>query len=181
MDQALCARFVAGDEEAFERVFALLKREVAGIVRRFFRGPFDQEEAFQEVWLEIYRKRDRFDVSRYAELSGWVRTVARHRCIDLLHAAGVRPAASDEEAAAIAGPDPEPRAGLDEEIRAALERFADGLDEEDRRFFQLCFVEERPHEELAVLLGINERRSKYLKKRLLLRLEQDPGLRGVRE
>jgi RNA polymerase sigma factor (sigma-70 family) len=181
MDQALCARFVAGDSEAFETIFALMRREVAGVVRRFFRGAFDQEEAFQEVWLEIYRKRDRFDVNRFAELGGWVRTVARHRCIDLLQAAGVRPGVGNDDAAAIAGPDPEPRAGLDDEIRAAFDAFAAGLDEEEGRFFQLCFVEERPHEEVAVLLGINERRSKYLKKKLLQRLERDPALRCVRE
>ena len=182
MDQALCARFVAGEEEAFERIFALLRREVWRVVQRFFRGSFDQEEAFQEVWLEIYRKRQRFDVNRSAELHGWVRTLARNRCLDLLAATGVRPPAhGSEDAAELPGPDPEPRAGVSGEIRAALERFTARLGEEERQAFVLCFVEERPHEEVARVLGISERRSKYLKKKLLSALEQDSGLLCIRE
>jgi len=178
----LCTRFVAGDEDAFRQVFALLRRDVMRVVRRFFGRAFDQEEAFQEAWLDVYRNRQQFDVNRHAELRGWVRAVARNRCLDLLAAAGVRPpAVTDDDAAQVAGPDPGPAAGVDREIRAALGRFTATLDAEERRVFALCFVEERPHEEVARLLGISERRSKYLKKKLLLRLERDPGLRSVRE
>ena len=50
---------------------------------------------------------------------------------------------------------------------------------QERRVFELCFVQERPHEEVASLLGISSRRSKYLKKKLLLRLERDPELRAL--
>ncbi|HEY3359626.1 MAG TPA: sigma-70 family RNA polymerase sigma factor [Polyangia bacterium] len=178
--QALCVRFVGGDEEAFEEVFAHLRRDVWRVVQRFFHRAFDQEEAFQEAWLDVYRNRRQFDVNRAAALHGWVRTVARNRCLDLLAAAGVRPpAVTDDDAADLAAP--EPGAGASEEIRAALERFTAALDAEERRLFTLCFVEERPHEEVARLLGISERRSKYLKKKLLARLEADPGLRSVRE
>jgi RNA polymerase sigma-70 factor (ECF subfamily) len=180
MDPGLAARFVAGDEEAFQEVFARWRRDVWRVVCHFFRGAFDQEEAFQEVWLEVHRKRERFDVNRAAQMGGWLRTVARHRCLDLLAAAGARPPASgDDDAALLAGPDPEPSAGVPDEIRAALERFAAALDPEERRVFQLCFVEERPHEEVAALLGISERRSKYLKKKLLARLEVDAALRDL--
>jgi RNA polymerase sigma-70 factor (ECF subfamily) len=178
MDPALCARFVAGDEDAFGEVFASLRREVWRVVQRFFRGAFDQEEAFQEAWLDVYRNRHRFDVSRAPALAAWVRTVARNRCLDLLAAAGARPpAVTDDDASEL------PAAGasvVDEAIRAALARFAAGLDPQERRVFELCFVEERAHDEVARALGITERRSKYLKKKLLAKLERDPGLRGVR-
>jgi RNA polymerase sigma-70 factor (ECF subfamily) len=178
--QGLCTRFVAGDEAAFGEVFARFKRDVFRVVARFYRRPFDQEEAFQEAWLDVYRNRGRFDVNRYEELGGWVRTVARNRCLDLLAAAGVRPPpVADDDAAALASPAPGPGAG--DEIRAALGRFVAGLDAEERRVFELCFVEERAHDEVARLLGITQRRSKYLKKKLLARLEADPGLRSVRE
>jgi RNA polymerase sigma factor (sigma-70 family) len=180
MDPGLAARFVAGDEEAFQEIFARWRRDVWRVVQHFFRGPFDQEEAFQEVWLDVYRKRSRFDVNRWGEMGGWLRAVARHRCLDLLDAAGVRPpAAGGDDAALLAGPDPEPRVGVSEDIRAALQRFVAALDEEARRVFQLCFVEERQHEDVARILGISERRSKYLKKKLLLRLEGDPELRAL--
>ena len=180
MDPGLAARFVAGDEEAFQQVFTRWRRDVWRVVQHFFRGPCDQEEAFQEVWLDVYRKRHRFDVNRAEEMGGWLRTVARHRCLDLLDAAGVRPpAAGDDDAAQLAGPDPEPQVGVAEDIRAALQRFVAALDEEERRVFELCFVEERPHEDVAKLLGISERRSKYLKKKVLLLLEGDPELRAL--
>jgi RNA polymerase sigma-70 factor, ECF subfamily len=180
MDPGLAARFVAGDEEAFQEVFARWRRDVWRVVQHFFRGPFDQEESFQEVWLDVYRKRNRFDVNRAGEMGGWLRTVARHRCLDLLDAAGLRPpGAGDDDAAQLAGPDPEPGAGVARDIRAALLRFAAALDDEERRVFELCFVEERPHEDVARVLGISERRSKYLKKKVLLRLEADPELRAL--
>ena len=40
-------------------------------------------------------------------------------------------------------------------------------------------MEERPHEDVARALGISERRSKYLKKKVLQRLERDPELRAL--
>jgi RNA polymerase sigma factor (sigma-70 family) len=182
IDHELCVRFVAGDEDAFEETFLLLRRDVWCVVQHFFRHAFDQDEAFQEAWLDIYRNRHRFDVNRYAELGAWIRTVARNRCLDLLRAAGVRlPAVADHDAAEEPGPDEARAAGSGQEIRAALALFVEQLEPDLRRVFVLCFVEERPHEEVARLLGISERRSKYLKKKLLQRLERDPGLRSVRE
>jgi len=182
MDPALLSRFVAGDESAFDALYALFARDVWRIVRRFFSSVWEQEEAFQEIWLDLYRKRDRFDCGRAEDFPAWLRTVARNRCLDMLDAARIRTPsalgtdASEEPGCAVA---PESETGLPAAIRKALDRLLETLDAEERSVFTLCFVEERSHEEVARLLGITERRSKYLKKKLLLMLESDEQLRSL--
>jgi RNA polymerase sigma factor (sigma-70 family) len=178
ISQELVTRFVAGDRQAFDQLFALLRQEVFRVVLRFFSSPFDQEEAFQEVWLQLHRMRGRFDVSRHAEFTGWARQVARNRCIDLLKARGRRPEIPVEDTEVPSAPSQLSQlAGA--RVRAALDDVLARLDAEQRRFFELCFVEELPHEEIATRMSITVRRSKYLKKKLLARLLRNRTLRGL--
>lgn len=181
LDQDLVVRFVSGDREAFAQIIDRYQRDLWWVVRRFFRGAFDQEEALQEVWLKLYRMRDRFDVNRASGFGPWLRQVARNRCIDLLKERGRShevPVGSDMEA-----PCEAPQLGSvhDGQIRDALRELLARLDAEQRRFFELCFVQELPHEEIAAALGVTVRQSKYLKKKLLARLLRSPLLRVARE
>lgn len=156
------------------------------MVRRLVRGAFDQEEAQQDVWLHLYRVRAQVDVNRPDDFVAWVRQVARNRTIDFLKARSraAREIPVDDpqkEGAGIvasgAPQNPEAQASRDA-LRKAIATFVDGLDEEGQRFFQLCFVEERSHQEIAKELSIAERRSKYLKKKLLAQLLSDEALRA---
>ncbi len=178
--QELVVRFVAGDRAAFGAVFDCLHGDLYRLVRRYFRGAFDQEEALQEVWLKLYRMRDRFDVSRHEEFVPWSRQVARNCCIDLLKARGRSheiPVAETEascdasQVAAMAG----------QQARQALAAFVGGLSQQEQRFFGLCFVDELSHEEIARGMDISVRRSKYLKKKLLARMLRSGSLRRVGE
>lgn len=176
--QELIVRFVAGDREAFAEIFDRLHRDLHGLVRRFFRGAFDQDEAMQEVWIKLYRMRGRFDVNRAAEFVPWVRQVARNRCLDLLKSRGRSHEVPVAEVEAGASTAPSQVTRVQEgRLRQAIERIIARLDEEQQRFFSLCFVEERSHEEIAAELGITERRSKYLKKKLLSELLRSATLR----
>jgi RNA polymerase sigma factor (sigma-70 family) len=180
VDLELIVRFVSGDREAFVEVFDRFHRDLHLVVRRFFRGAFDQEEALQEIWLKLYRMRDRFDINRSAGFGPWLRQVARNRCIDLLKERGRSheiPVAETEarcEASQLSSVH-------DAYTRRVLSDFLARLDGEQRRFFELCYVQELPHEEIAAALGISVRRSKYLKKKLLARLLRSSALRGARE
>jgi RNA polymerase sigma-70 factor (ECF subfamily) len=176
--QELLARFIAGEKQAFDRVFAELRRDMFLVVQRFFRSPFDQEEAFQEVWLQLHRARSQLDVNRHQEFVGWARRVARNRCIDLLKARQRRPEVpvEDVEPAGDAG---QLEAVVGAKLQQALASFVERLDAEQQRFFQLCFREELSHEEIAAELSISVRRSKYLKKKLLERMVKNPGLRRL--
>ena len=181
--QELIVRYVAGDREAFQAIFTALNKDVFFVVRRLFSSPFDQEEAQQEVWLHLYRMRRQVDVNRPREFIGWVRRVARNRTIDLLKARGRRPEipvenvgdkidANDDEGREA----PQLRSLADGKVRDVIEAFLTTLDNEERTFFGHCFVDELSHPEIATQQGITVRRSKYLKKKLLARLIELPGL-----
>ena len=179
LDRDLVVRFVAGDQEAFLEVFRAIRQEIAAVVQRMFRSPFDQEEAFQEAWLQLHRARAQFDVNRHPELVGWARQVARNRCIDLIKARSRRPEVPVEALDPAAEPS-QHRDAVGARIREELDRFVARLDEEQQRFFQLSFVEELPHDEAARRLGITARRCKYLKKKILARMLRSPALRRAR-
>ena len=170
--------YAAGDRGAFEQLFELARLDIFRVVRRYFRSAFDQEEAFQEAWLQIYRMHRRFDVNRHREFLPWARQVARNRCLDLLKARGRRPELVPAEVDRRPGADPpqlEQLAGA--RVREAVRAFARRLDDQERRFFELCFVAELPHDQIARRLSISVRRSKYLNKKLLARMLDNASLR----
>jgi RNA polymerase sigma factor (sigma-70 family) len=153
-----------------------LRQETFAVVRRYFAGSFDQEEAFQEAWLQICRARTAFDVTRADELGAWACTVTRNRCLDLLRERGRRPrlaaTASLDEAEGVLGKE---LAGGEvvadgARLRELLRGFVDRLDAEEGAVFRACFVEGLGHPETARAVGISSRRSKYVKKKLLARL-----------
>jgi RNA polymerase sigma-70 factor, ECF subfamily len=173
------ARFAQGERDAFLEVYRAHAADVRRWVGRFFRSPFEQEEAAQEVWLQVHRRADSFDVNQGA-LAPWLRAVAAHRCLELLRARGRRPNAylpledlGQAEWLDAPGPDD---AALLSKLRDAVASFAQGLDETEARVLREGLVEELTHEELAARLDVNVRRSKYLKKKLLERAWADPHL-----
>ena len=179
IERELVVRFVAGERAAFTEVFELLRVDIFMMVRRFFSSPFEQEEAFQEVWIQLHRGRGRFDVNRHDELVPWARQVARNRCRDLLRKRGRVREIPVEASEGSQGQEPpgQLNAVARSRLRQALNLFADKLGAEERRFFQVCLVEERGHAEVAAALSITERRSKYLKKKMVGRMMKDGALR----
>lgn len=178
--QELAVRFVSGDREAFLVIFDQLKDTVFFQARRYFDRPFDQEEAFQEAWLQIYRRRTHFDVNRHRELAGWVRQVARNRCLDLLKARGRGRELPVEQMEAPCEPS-QHHSLAGARLREVLEQFVSRLDPEQQRHFALCFVEELSHEEVAREMEITVRRSKYLRKKTVTRMLKSPALRRARD
>lgn len=163
----LFERFQRGDGDAFAEIV----RAHMGIVRNaaaaFFREPFAQEEAMQEVWLHVYAKRASLDVERWAEFPGWLSTLARRRCVDLLRQPGAPIPVEDVEA--LAASEEQPDVILDRELREAVDAFKTKLEPDWARFFDLCFVQGQPYEEIAGQLGIAKLRCKYMKKVLIAR------------
>ena len=66
-------------------------------------------------------------------------------------------------------------------MRAALEQFVSRLEPEQQRHFELCFVRELSHEEVAREMSITVRKSKYLKKKTVTRMLKSPALRRARD
>jgi RNA polymerase sigma factor (sigma-70 family) len=175
-------RFAAGDRDAFLEVYRAFSGPLRRWVAKFFKSPFEQEEAVQETWLTVHRMHRSYDVNK-GELGPWLRTVTANRCRELLRARGRRPDASvpleDVEGALwLDGPDPNEQL-VRAKLREAVEKFAALLDPEEARVLRHGLVEEQSHEELAAVLGVNVRRSKYLKLKLLQRAAADEGLKAL--
>jgi RNA polymerase sigma factor (sigma-70 family) len=83
-DEALVARFAAGDIAAFEQLY---ERHELPLWRYLVRQCSDRaaaDELMQEVWFAITREAVRFDAT--ARFAPWLYTIARHRVIDRFRA-----------------------------------------------------------------------------------------------
>ncbi|MFI0985988.1 RNA polymerase sigma factor [Streptomyces exfoliatus] len=78
----------AGDEEAFGRVYRMVAPRLLGYLRGIVGE--DAEDVASEAWLEIARDLGRFRGDG-AGFRGWTATIARHRALDHLRRARVRP------------------------------------------------------------------------------------------
>ena len=89
-DADLVAAVVAGSEDALA---ALYDRHVGAIHATALRMTGDRgvaEDVVQEVFLTLWNRAERFDPGR-GSLAAWLGTIARHRAVDRLRAAGRRP------------------------------------------------------------------------------------------
>lgn len=182
--QLLEARFARGGRAAFLEAYDALALDVRNWVKRFFKSPFEQEEAVQEVWLTVHRMQRGFDPAR-GELRGWLRSLCANRCREILRASSRRPAANvplEDIADAVWLDEPLADEAVHQRaLKAEIERFGKSLSFEEAQALQLCFVEQRTHSEIAEKLNIDERRSKYLKQKVLKAAMQDERLMAVLE
>lgn len=141
---------------------------------RFFRSPFEQEEAVQEALLQVFKARQQIDPLRADALTAWVMTVAERRMIDLVRAASVRPQALAEGEGDLPNEPAAERTPEDDARDAELARIVSALEAKLkpawRPYFRAVFVEGRDFDEAREALGIGRLRAKYLKKVLMLRL-----------
>jgi RNA polymerase sigma-70 factor (ECF subfamily) len=111
------------------------------------------EDMVQEVLLTIHRKRDLY--LKDMPILPWIRTIARHRMIDLLRADARRPQTTEwtqlEESFDLMTP-AEP---LAEESAQALESLTACLSEKQREILFLAKVEELPLAKIAEQRGMS--------------------------
>jgi RNA polymerase sigma factor (sigma-70 family) len=151
----LIGRIAEGDRGAFGQLFEHFAPRVKGLMLKAGASPDDAEEIAQETLLAVWRKAAQFDPAS-AGASAWIYTIARNLRIDAVRRAA-RTGAVDHEAELeylvdSAEPADEAIVRVDEieQVTAALS----GLSKEQSMAIQLSFIEERPHSEIADLLGI---------------------------
>jgi RNA polymerase sigma-70 factor (ECF subfamily) len=174
------ARAVAGDVQAFLLLYEAHAAEVRAIARRFLPGPFEQEEAIQEIWLQVHRGLASYDAGR-GTFGAWLQAVAINCCRQMLRAARRRlPGTPEDEPsegpAAAEDPEHEVR---NRRLQVAVADFTRRLDPLLAEVLKLALIEELSHDEIAGRLGVSVRRSKYLKKLVLARATRDPGLKAA--
>lgn len=139
------------DRASFAALFEYFAPRVKSYLMRVGTPAALAEELAQETMLSVWRKAALFDADR-ASASTWIFTIARNLRIDaarrmrdpMIIASEIEPDAPEEPFAIVA------RQQSQTVVRDALQR----LPAEQRQVLTLSFFEERPHSEIATMLGI---------------------------
>ena len=146
VDGDLLARFVRGDQEAFESLFRQFEREVFGWILRIVRDRNRAEDALVEAFWRAYRGRARFDSSR--SFGAWLRRIATNAALDQLRTARRDPFRSGIDAQAPAGASGSER--LRDSIQTAFHRLPPKL----HVVAALALIEGLTHAEIAEALDV---------------------------
>ena len=146
---------LGGDGRAFARLYEELYDPVADYLELRAPTPEDAEDLIATVFHRFLQNLARFDSQRGSVLA-WLLTMARHALIDLLRA--TRPQVAIEDLAEVlAGPSPDPLAGLirteqADRVRCALAE----QPAEVREMFALHYGQGLRLREIGDLVGLSE-------------------------
>jgi RNA polymerase sigma factor (sigma-70 family) len=145
---------------------ALLRR----VCRLYCQDADDRQDLFQEIVLQLWRAYPHYQPQPGAKLSTWLYRVALNVAISNLRQRTRRPAVGelDEEALAVVQT---ADSGPDADDRAALYLAIGQLSDVDKAFV-LLYLEERPYEEMADILGITQNNVRVKMHRIQEKLRQ---------
>jgi RNA polymerase sigma-70 factor (ECF subfamily) len=89
-DAALMLAVAAGDTDAYRKLFRQFAPELFSVAVRIVGTRSDAEDVLSEVFLELWRYRERYDSER-SSLRTYLILLTRSRAIDALRARNVRP------------------------------------------------------------------------------------------
>jgi RNA polymerase sigma-70 factor, ECF subfamily len=156
-DAALMLAFQRGDEGAFRTLYERHARAMVAFCHHFIRDAARAEELAQDVFVNVYRARDRY--RRSARFKTFLYRVASNLCLNELrrperaavpldHGDG-GPPDPDETASPAAGPEDVARGrALERAVQGMLVR----LPEKQRAALVLCRFEGLSYEEIALVL-----------------------------
>jgi len=144
-----------GDREAFKSLFEHFAPRIKGFMIKAGCSADQAEEIAQETLIAVWRKAGQFDPTTTG-VAAWIFTIARNLRIDAVRRAA-RGGRSGPEAELADAADPADAADIvisraedASRVKAAIER----LSAEQSSVIRLSFIEERPHPEIANMLGI---------------------------
>ncbi|HEU4515814.1 MAG TPA: RNA polymerase sigma factor [Steroidobacteraceae bacterium] len=150
-DEAIIQLVQAGrGREAFDQLVPAYRRRVFGLAYSILRERTAAEDLAQEVFVKLWQALPRYDGR--AKLSTWVYAITRNAAVSALRARRRSLSMSDEgvlaEVEAIAAaPGTEPG-------DAGLRRQVEALPEKQRQAVTLYYLDERPVDEVAEMMGI---------------------------
>jgi RNA polymerase sigma-70 factor (ECF subfamily) len=140
------------------------------VARLYCQDVDDRQDLFQEMVLQLWRAWPRYVPQPGAKLSTWLYRIALNVAISNLRQRTRRPAPGELDAEALAVAQA-PDAGPDADERAALYQAIDQLSEVDKAFV-LLYLEDRPYEEMAEILGITQNNVRVKMHRVQEKLRQ---------
>lgn len=146
---------VRGDRGAYRKLFEFFAPRIKGYLMRTGSGAAEAEEIAQEAMIALWRKADRFDPAT-SGAAAWIFTIARNLRIDASRR-GRRAERLLQEIEAEYQPElaesAEAAFGRDQEA-ARIDAAVRQLPPQQSEIIRLSFLEERPHAEIAALLGL---------------------------
>ncbi|HEX2640393.1 MAG TPA: RNA polymerase sigma factor [Pyrinomonadaceae bacterium] len=157
-DKQLVELTLAGDESAFECIFARHKRYVAVIASRYFRCPDEIEEVIQTCFIKAYFDLENFRGLNDHSLVSWLGRITRNTCLNLRRSRTTTLASRftdlPESMSEIIAADLKEKSA--EELtsqRDLLEKLFASLCTEDRALLQMLHAEELSITEVAETFG----------------------------
>lgn len=153
-DEAIMARLQAGETHLLELLMKRYERQIFAYAQRILMVRSSAEDAFQETFLRIFRKRATYKPG--SPFRPWLYTICLNTCRDSLRAKNRRPESELEKTAfALADGQPGPEAlseqtALARRIRQAVE----ALPDKQRDVFLLSYYQGLQYPEIAEILEI---------------------------
>jgi RNA polymerase sigma-70 factor (ECF subfamily) len=148
-DAALLALVGTGDQAAITAIFDRYSSVVYSVALRVLRDPGQAEDVMQEIFLQLWRKPEAFNVGR-GTLAAWLVVVARNRAIDSLRRR--RPTDSVDDVVLASTTDlasEAERNSLMQKVRTILH----DLPAEQRKSLEMAYFEGLTHTEIAAQTG----------------------------
>jgi RNA polymerase sigma-70 factor (ECF subfamily) len=171
VDGDLLARFVRGDQAAFEALFRQFERDVYGWIVRIVRDTTAAEDAVVDAFWRAYRARARFDPSR--SFGAWMRRIATNAALD--QCKRLRRIARATDLRSHPRTEPPEFDGLRDTVRAALGALPAKL----YVVAVLALIEERSYAEIAEALDVPIGTVRSRVHRATRALRTELGRRGV--
>lgn len=152
----LAERARAGDAEAFDRLMVLTQRKVVATAWRMLGNREDARDAAQEAYLRAFKYLDRYDARQ--DFQGWLHRIVVNVCRDAARRRGSQEVAFETERdvellESVAGSDDTEAGAIRAQERAIVARALATLSHGERAALVLRDLENRPTEEVALILG----------------------------
>ncbi|ADG73388.1 RNA polymerase, sigma-24 subunit, ECF subfamily [Cellulomonas flavigena DSM 20109] len=146
--------FVAGDEAAIGEAYRRWSSLVHTVALRSLGNASEAEDVTQQVFVEAWRGRTRFDPTR-ARLPAWLLGITRHAVADA-HERRSRDRRLREQPQVASDPDRVPVTTLDQRVvdRVVVADALDDLGDPQRTILRLAFYDDLTHDQIAARMGL---------------------------
>lgn len=167
-DEELSALLRTGDESAFAHIYERHWRTIYGHVYKMLLHEEDAKDVVQEVFSDIWLKRDKEE--GYSNIAGYLYVAARHRVLNLLKKNKFHGAYLDSLARfAVENSNVTIDLLNEKDLSAAIEREIQALPPRMKEVFELSRKENLTYKEIGLRLGISD---KTVKKQMHKSLQQ---------
>ena len=147
----LAQRIASGDAAALRAAYESHAGRVLALALRIVRSREEAEDVVQDTFVEVWRRAADYDASR-GELSSWIMSMARSRCIDRVRRARVRHRFAQTPQVVELTETPDQQAAASEH-GAKLRSVLSALPQEQRQAVELAYFDGLTQQEIAEQTG----------------------------